>query len=76
MVAMFCGPLREKCPYEGLVWSVFLHILREYGDIICKSPYSVQMWEKVQARKNITLLMKIKTITSNDVYVVDSPDIY
>ena len=26
-------------------WSAFSRIRTEYGDLLCKSPYSVQMWE-------------------------------
>ena len=32
-----------KCPYSGLIWSVFSHIRTEYGEIL--SPYSVRMWK-------------------------------
>ena len=37
--------LREKCPYSELFWSAFSHIRTEYGEILCISPYSVQMPE-------------------------------
>ena len=32
--------------YSTFFWSVFSHIQTDYGDLICKSSYSVQMWEK------------------------------
>ena len=38
--------LPEKCPYSELFWSVFSRIRTEYGDLLCKPPYSVQMQEK------------------------------
>ena len=37
--------LRKKCPYSKLFWSVFSRIWTEYGEILCISPYSVQMRE-------------------------------
>ena len=37
---------------SGLVWPVLRHILSKYGDLLCKSPYSVRMLEKIRARKN------------------------
>ena len=37
---MFRRPLRELC-----------HILSEYRDLLCKSPYSVQMREKFAPEK-------------------------
>ena len=37
--------LREKCSYSELLWSVFSRIRAEYGEIICISPYSVQLRE-------------------------------
>ena len=39
------NPLRKKCPYSGLFWSVFSGIRTEYGEIFRNSPYSVQMLE-------------------------------
>ena len=36
-------PLREKCPYSELFWSLFSRIRTEYGGILCISPYSVRM---------------------------------
>ena len=35
----------EKCPYSEFFWSVFSRILTKYGDLLRKSPYSVQMLE-------------------------------
>ena len=37
--------LREKCPYLELFWSAFSCVRTEYGEILCISPYSVQMLE-------------------------------
>ena len=37
--------LREKCPYLELFWSTFSCVRTEYGEILCISPYSVQMLE-------------------------------
>ena len=36
-------PLRKKCPYSELFWSVFARIQIEYRGILCMSPYSVRM---------------------------------
>ena len=38
----------EKCPYSELCWSVFSHIPTGYGDLLYKSPYSVQISKKSQ----------------------------
>ena len=38
-------PLREKCPYSELFWSVFSRIWNEYGEIFRISPSSVRMRE-------------------------------
>ena len=32
-------------------WSVFFRIWTEYGDLLCKFPYSVQMWENLDQKK-------------------------
>ena len=50
---MFGRQLREKCSHSGLIWLVVHHILSEYGDLLCKSPYSVQMREKILTRKKL-----------------------
>ena len=42
---MFWRQLREKCLYSELAWPVLRHILSEYGNLFCKSSYSVQMRE-------------------------------
>ena len=39
------GPLLEKCPNTELFWSVFSFIRTEYGDLQCKSSYSVRIQE-------------------------------
>ena len=43
---MFWRQLREKYSHSGLVSLKLRHILSEYRDLLCKSPYSVQMREK------------------------------
>ena len=45
MVLFLNTSLRKKCPYSGLLWSVFTHIRTEYGEILRISPYLVQMRE-------------------------------
>ena len=37
--------LRKTCLYSEFFWSAFSRIWSEYGDLLCKSPYSVQMRE-------------------------------
>ena len=36
----------------GLVWPLLRHIQSGYGDLLCKSLYSVQMREKIRTIKN------------------------
>ena len=36
-------PLHEKCPYSEFFWSVFSRTRTAYGDLLCISPYSIQM---------------------------------
>ena len=38
-------PLLEKRQYSELFWSVFSCIQTEYGEILCISPYLVQIQE-------------------------------
>ena len=38
-------PLREKCPYSELFWSVFSRIRTEYGEILRIPPSSFRIWE-------------------------------
>ena len=45
IVIMVCYSLRKRCPYLEFFWSVFSRIGTEYGDLLCKSPYSVQRRE-------------------------------
>ena len=40
----------EKCPYSELCWSVFPHIPTGYGDLLYKSPYSVQILKKADQK--------------------------
>ena len=35
----------EKCPYLEFYWSAFSHIRTEYGELLRKSSYSLQMQE-------------------------------
>ena len=37
---------------RSFFWSVFSHIRTEYGDLLCKSPYSVLMRENTDQKKN------------------------
>ena len=39
------GLQRKKCPYSELLCSVFSQIRTEYGEMLCISLYSSQMWE-------------------------------
>ena len=43
--------LNEKLHFLCSVWFIFLYILSEYGDLLCNSPYSVQLREKDCTRK-------------------------
>ena len=38
-------PLRKKYQFSEFFWSVFSHMRSEYGDLLCKSWYPVQIWE-------------------------------
>ena len=42
---IFENKLFEKCPCSELFWSAFSRIWTEYEEILCISPYSVQMRE-------------------------------
>ena len=53
-----------KSVRSGLILPALRHILSEYGDLLCKSPYSVQMQEKIRTRKKFQKLnADIKDIT-------------
>ena len=39
--------LHKRCLYLEFLWPVFSYIWTEYGDLLSKSPYSVQTWEEV-----------------------------
>ena len=43
--------LRKNCLYSEFFWPAFSRIRTEYGDLLCKSPYSVRMQETV-GKKN------------------------
>ena len=42
--------MREKYTYLVFFWSTFSRIWSEYGDLFCKSPFSVQMLENADQR--------------------------
>ena len=44
--------LGKKSLYSELFWSVFSRIRTEYGDLLYKSPYSVQMWENADQKNS------------------------
>ena len=44
--------LGEKYPYFEFFWSVFSLIRTDYGDLQIKSPYSVQMREKIDQKNS------------------------
>ena len=50
--AIVCISLRENCPYSEFFWSAFSRIRTEYGNLLCKSPYSVLMWENADQKKS------------------------
>ena len=52
--------LPEKYPYLEFFWSVFSRIRPEYGEILCISPYLVQMRENTDQKKPQTLYRKNK----------------
>ena len=43
--------LHEKCPNTEFFWSVFSCIPTEYGDLLRKSPYSVQIQENADQKE-------------------------
>ena len=42
--------MHENCPYLEFPWSVFSRIWPEYGDLLCKSPYLVQIRENTDQK--------------------------
>ena len=52
-VAMFRRPQREKCSHSTLISPLFLHMLSEYEELLCKFPFSVQMREKSSHQKKL-----------------------
>ena len=42
--------LREQCSHSRLISPVFLHMLGEYGKLLCKLPFLVQIREKISPR--------------------------
>ena len=51
-VFRFLLSLRKKCPYSEFFWSVFSRIRTEYGDLLCKFPYSVLMRENADQKNS------------------------
>ena len=47
---MLLNTQREKCPYSEFFWSVFFRIRTEYGDLLRKYSYSVQMRENTDQK--------------------------
>ena len=40
----------KKCLFSEFFWSLLLRIRTEYGEILCISPYSNQMWENMDQK--------------------------
>ena len=38
---------------HGVFWSAFYYIWTDYGDLICKSPYSVQVRENMDQKNSV-----------------------
>ena len=55
--------LREECPtkYRVFFWSVFSRIWTEYGDLLRKSPYSVQLCENTD-QKNSEIRQVLRSV--------------
>ena len=51
-IAMIWHLLSEKCLHSGLDWTKYLHILSDWSDLLCNSPYSVQIQEQICTREN------------------------
>ena len=45
MIKTYHDTLRKKCSYSVFFFSAFSRMRIEYEDLLCKSPYSVRMWE-------------------------------
>ena len=45
-------PLCKRCPYSEFFWSAFFRIWTEFGDLLSKSLYSVQMWENMDQKNS------------------------
>ena len=41
---------REKCPYSVFSWSIFSRVSTKYREILCISPYSLQMRENTDQK--------------------------
>ena len=44
--------LRKKCLYSEIFWFAFSQIRDEYGNLLCKSPYLVQMRESTHQKNS------------------------
>ena len=69
--------LRKKCQYSEFFWSVFFHIPTEDGDLLRKSPYSVQMRENKDQNNSEYghLLHGVKQLPKNIVVDGGVPDV-
>ena len=56
--------LCKKCPYSEFFCSVFSCIRTEYGDLLCKCPYSVRMLENMD-QKNLQFRHFLRSVTHN-----------
>ena len=45
--------LREKCPNAEFFWSAFSRVWTEYGNLLRKSLYSVQMQENTDQKNSV-----------------------
>ena len=52
--------LREQCSHSRLISPVFLHMLGEYGKLLCKLPFLVQIQEKNQPQNRL----RIRTLST------------
>ena len=44
--------LRKKCPYLEFFWSASYRIRTKYGNLLCKSPYSVRKLENLDQKNS------------------------
>ena len=66
----FVSVENEKYPYLEFFWSVFSRIRTEYGDLLCKSEYSVQGRENTdQKTPNAGTFHVVITVTKSPAFV-------